>query len=69
MRSEVAKPGNQTRAASRREAALERQIADMRDLLQLMRGASAAESLRALRSAFPDTTLAARAAAIADRRL
>ena len=69
MRPKVVEPGNQMRSASRQDAALERQITDMRDLLQLMRGASAAESLRALRSAFPDTTLAARTAAIADRRL
>ncbi len=54
---------------SRHEALLNRQVADMRELLQLMRGASATESLRALRSAFPEATLAARTAAIADRRL
>jgi len=53
-------------AVSRQEALLDRQIGDMRELLRLMRGASAAESLRALRSAFPETTLATRTAAIAD---
>lgn len=69
MGSEMVEAAIRERPVDRRDELLERQIADMRHLLRLMNGASAAESLRALRSAFPNTTLAARTAAIADRRL
>lgn len=48
---------------------IDRQVADMRALLCLMAGASAAESLKILRSAFPDAPLAARTAAVARGRL
>lgn len=54
--------------STRMEVATNRQIAEMRRLLARMSGASAAESLRALRSAFPDAPLAARTAAIAGGR-
>ena len=47
---------------------VDREVADMRLLLQLLRGASATESLRALRAAFPYAGLAARTAAIAGGR-
>jgi hypothetical protein len=50
------------------DAVIDRQVADMRELLSLMTGASAAESLKALRAAFPDATLATRTSEIADRR-
>jgi hypothetical protein len=65
----VAEPGIEILRTRRQEEQVDQQIAEMRDLLRLMRGASATESLRALRSAFPETTLAARTAAVADRRL
>ena len=51
----------QGRAA--RDEMVDRQVADMRALLRLMANASAAESLKVLRAAFPDATLAARTAA------
>lgn len=47
---------------------IDRQVADMRALLRLMAGASAAESLKVLRSAFPDAPLASRTAAVAGGR-
>lgn len=50
------------------DAFLDRQITEMRRLLSLMAGASAAEALRELRSAFPDAPLAARTAAITGER-
>ena len=54
--------------APRPDAVIDREVADMRELLKLMTGASAAESLKALRAAFPDATLATRTSAIAERR-
>ena len=42
-------------------------MAEMRSLLEQMRPASDAEALRALRAAFPETSLAARVAAISRR--
>ncbi len=57
----------QGRAA--RDEMVDRQVADMRALLRLMANASAAESLKVLRAAFPDATLAARTAAVAGGRL
>ncbi len=47
--------------------AINDQVADMRLLLRLMSGASATESLKALRAAFPDASLTARTSAIAGR--
>lgn len=52
-----------------RDEMTDRQVADMRALLRLMSNASAAESLKVLRAAFPDATLATRAAAVAGGRL
>lgn len=65
--------GASTRAAALANRAatdelVDRQVADMRALLRLMAGASASESLKVLRSAFPDATLAARTAAVAGGR-
>ena len=51
-----------------RDEMTNRQVADMRALLRLMSNASAAESLKVLRAAFPDATLAARSAAVAGGR-
>ncbi|MER2606319.1 MAG: hypothetical protein ABTQ29_10835 [Siculibacillus sp.] len=45
---------------------IDARVAEMRALLSRMRASSDAEALRALRSAFPDTSLAARVAAIAE---
>lgn len=47
---------------------LEARLAEMRAHLARMRPGSDAEALQALRTAFPETTLAARVAAIAGRR-
>ena len=47
--------------------AVEARMAAMRALLEEMRPASDAEALRALRAAFPETSLAARVAAISRR--
>lgn len=47
--------------------AVEARMAAMRALLEEMRPASDAEALRALRTAFPETSLAARVAAISRR--
>ena len=51
------------------DASLDRQVADMRRLLELMAEASATDALRALRAAFPDASLAARTAAVSGWRL
>jgi len=51
-----------------RDEMTDRQVADMRALLRLMSNASAAESLKVLRAAFPDATLAARTAAVSGGR-
>lgn len=56
-------------SAAARDEIVDRQVADMRALLRLMANASAAESLQVLRAAFPDATLATRAAAVAGGRL
>ena len=51
-----------------RDELTDRQVDDMRALLRLMSNASASESLKVLRAAFPDATLATRTAAVAGGR-
>lgn len=57
-----------TDGSAARDELADRQVADMRALLRLMTGSSAAESLKVLRAAFPDAPLAARTAAVAGGR-
>lgn len=51
------------------DTSIDRQIAAMRLVLDLMTEASATDALRALRAAFPDASLAARTAAVSGWRL
>lgn len=56
--------GTGCRADPAQAALLDARIRDMRRVVQLARPGSHAEALRALREAFPETTLAERVAAL-----